>query len=395
MFYLFSAFVYLVCIVLSIPSVVLSVECLLALFPAAKRTPAGSGRAAILIPAHNEAGTIEHTLPNVIGEAQGQHEVVVVADNCTDETAQIARTFGVMVVERFDAQNRGKGFALAAGVALLKERFEDSTPPDVVVVLDADCRLRTGSLQTLVDSAVEQNRPSQSIYLMKAPEQADPMQRISAFAFLTKNMVRLRGLDRLGLSVPLTGSGMAFPWSMIEVLAEGSSEIVEDLELGLRLVCKGQGPRLCNNAFVDSFFPDSKQSASDQRTRWEHGYLSQMLAKSPVLLAQGIRGNLGAWGTLLDLLVPPLSLLVALTAMGALLGLAYYVVGFDVIPLGVLLIASGLAAVSIFLAWVRFGRETVSFSNLFSIPGYAFGKLSIYRRFVAGREKDWKRTTRN
>src|SRR5437762_2498433 len=72
--------------------------------------------------------------------------VLVVADNCTDATAAVAREHGVDVVDRFDETRRGKGFALDFGLRALDEI---SSAPPIVVMLDADCMLAPGALDAL------------------------------------------------------------------------------------------------------------------------------------------------------------------------------------------------------------------------------------------------------
>jgi len=123
------------------------------------------GRVAVLVPAHDEAAGIAHTLGAVLPQLREHDRVVVVADNCSDDTADIARRAGaqVRVVERFHETDRGKGFALAFGVDALR-----ADPPGLVVILDADCELAPGALDALCDGVVNYDRPVQALYLMNA-----------------------------------------------------------------------------------------------------------------------------------------------------------------------------------------------------------------------------------
>ena len=108
---------------------------------------------------------------------------------------------------RTDVERRGKGFALAAAREFLR-----ADPPDVVVVLDADCRIDRASLETLSAAAFSSRRACQAINLLAPDLAAPPMVQISNFAFLIKNLVRQRGLQRLAGRAHLTGTGMAMPW---------------------------------------------------------------------------------------------------------------------------------------------------------------------------------------
>src|SRR5690242_16376925 len=113
----------LVCsLLLLLPLLVLTLEVLAALLPARSRTtsrPPGL-RCTILVPAHDEETGIAATLASIRSQLAPQDRLVVVADNCTDRTAAVAREAGAEVVERTDPARRGKGFALDCGVRALE-----------------------------------------------------------------------------------------------------------------------------------------------------------------------------------------------------------------------------------------------------------------------------------
>ena len=101
-----------------------------------KGTVTSIAKLAVVIPAHNEAGGIVRCVRSVAACTSPDSidtEIVVVADNCTDATANLARGANARVLERLDSAQRGKGFALkfAFGI-LLNEGF------DAVLVVDAD-----------------------------------------------------------------------------------------------------------------------------------------------------------------------------------------------------------------------------------------------------------------
>ena len=114
--------------------------------PAVPPGPADWPAVGVLIPAHNEAIWLGRTLASVraCGYPAGRLRVLVVADNCTDRTAAVARRAGVGVVERTDPARRGKGYAVERGVAELLAAGVDG-----VLILDADCDLPAGGLHRL------------------------------------------------------------------------------------------------------------------------------------------------------------------------------------------------------------------------------------------------------
>ena len=85
--------------------------------------------------------------------------LLVVADNCSDDTAALARTAGAEVVERSNAQQRGKGYALDFGV-----RHLASAAPDVMIIVDADCQVGEGSIERLANCCIDSGRPTQALY---------------------------------------------------------------------------------------------------------------------------------------------------------------------------------------------------------------------------------------
>jgi cellulose synthase/poly-beta-1,6-N-acetylglucosamine synthase-like glycosyltransferase len=381
-----------VALVVAIPVLTFGVECWLALLPPRSlRAGATSPRLAILIPAHNEAIGIRPTLEALHPQLDDRDRLIVIADNCSDETAAIARETGATVIERFNDTERGKGYALDFGLRSL-----DDDPPDVVVMVDADCTMKPGSVKTIAQWASDRQRPVQALYLMERPAEPSAKDSVSALAFMVKNLVRPRGLHRLGLPCLLTGTGMAFPWSMIRNSPLASGNIVEDMQLGLDLAIAGAPPIFCGEALVIGRLPQQDQAATTQRTRWEHGHLQTLLTQVPRLLGQAIaQANVSLLALALDLAVPPLTLLVMLW-VGALLGaIAGGVLGIPWAIAGVLGIQGLVLVSAVLLAWARFGQAIIPLKQLLSIPLYVLWKIPMYVAFIVKPQKQWVRTERD
>ena len=320
----------LVAIALLISCATLLVECLSAVLRtfSVRSTqgilPSKDFSIAVLMPAHNEAEVIGETLISLTPQLGPQDRLIVVADNCTDETAQLARNAGATVLERTDDTQLGKGFALDCGL-----RFIAAAPPDVVVMVDADCQFRQGSIRQLASNAIAHQRPVQGVYLLDRPAQPSLKESVSAFAFKVKNLVRPLGLAQLGLPCLLTGTGMAFPWSVMTTVDLANRSIVEDMKLGFDLAIAGTPPMLCSNVIVAGPLPPSDDAAKTQRTRWEHGHLQLITHYFPKLFGQAIaQGRLDLFAIALDLVIPPLSLLVILwLGMTALITFSSFLTG--------------------------------------------------------------------
>jgi cellulose synthase/poly-beta-1,6-N-acetylglucosamine synthase-like glycosyltransferase len=373
---------------------ILAIELLLGVLASDRRAPASAGvrtKAAILMPAHNEAAGIAATLARLRPALDESIRLVVIADNCSDATAALARAAlpGALVLERHDASQRGKGHALAFGREALR-----ADPPDCVVVLDADCEISPADLRLLIETTVASCRPVQSCYLLRSRPEDRPMTQISNFAFLIKNLIRQRGAAAIGAPAILGGTGMAFPWALIAQAPLATSHLVEDLVLGIDYARKGQAPLYLGQARTWSDAA-SQQDTLTQRTRWEHGYIQTALRHGlPLALGSLARGRLPLAWFGLSLMVPPLALLMAVSlamlATTALLAL----LGATAAPALLLAGLLALVALLLVLAWRRDGREIVSVATLARIPVYILWKIPVYLRLVRKRETEWVRTKR-
>jgi cellulose synthase/poly-beta-1,6-N-acetylglucosamine synthase-like glycosyltransferase len=313
-----------------------------------------------------------------------------VADNCSDDTAAVARAAGAEVSERFSTELRGKGYALDHGVRQLA-----ADPPDVMVVLDADCIAEPGSLEQIVRLCHATGRPVQATYLMTAANTGLKM-RVAEFAMRVKNRVRPRGMHRLGLACGLYGTGMAFPWSVAVSAPLASGHLAEDMQLGVRLAQQGTPPLFCEDALVHSVFAGSQEGEQSQRTRWEHGHLSLMFSDGPRLIAHALlRGRFALLMQVFDMLVPPLALLaMASLALGAVNGMAWCVFGWTT-PLLVSMLGIAALAAAILVARARFAADLLSGRELLTAPVYMLAKIPLYLRFLVKRQVEWVRTKRD
>ena len=384
-------------------SVLLTMVALLALQTLASFLPLRNGSIAaeanarepsvvVLMPAHDEGGIIETMVAKALLVLPEGARLLIVADNCTDDTATRARSARAEVLERFDPHRRGKGYAIAYGVNHLIP-----TPPDVVIVIDADCVAAPGSLAAIATAAHNLQTPVQAMYCMVAPPGAGLMQRMAAFAWDFRTHLRAEGYRRLGLPCQLMGSGMAFPWPLLQQVHLATGHIVEDLKLGLDCAQVRKPPHFLPSALVSSSFPTNEQGFQSQRKRWEHGHLSVVVAQAPRLLWQALtRGNVSLLALTLDMCVPPLALLTLLlgaqaasTTLLAWLGLIWPVVAT------VSLVALALMILTVLVGWWKAGRRWISLGELLSVPLYTLRKLPLYLGFLTRRQASWIRTRRD
>ena len=357
-----------------------------------RRRPTGQrpAKITIVIPAHDEEAVIGMTVMGLLREAPSGFQLLVIADNCSDSTGEVARAAGAEVCIRDDPDHRGKGFALAAARQQLR-----ASPPDVVIVMDADCRVDRSSLEALSGAASATARPCQAVNLLTPDLSASPMVQISTFAFMIKNLVRQRGLQRLAGRAHLTGTGMALPWAAFATADLGGSNIVEDVALGLDLADRSLPPLLVEGANVWSP-PASASGTIVQRRRWEGGYLGVALKTGPRALFRSIsQADLKGFCAALNIMVPPLALLALINLLTFILVTGAAVFARSTGPLLAQLCSGLLAFAALTLAWIKEGRAYASGTTLLRLPAYVLWKLPMYLGLVRrGAPKEWLRTGR-
>lgn len=348
-------------------------------------------RLAVLIPAHNEAASISRTIYAILPQLRTGDRVVVVADNCSDETATLARAAGAECISRQDQSKRGKGYALDFGITHLQV-----DAPRTVIVVDADCVVDAGAIDQLARACSSYQRPVQALYLMSPGQDASHAARLRQFAWVVKNLARPIGLKNMNMPCQLMGTGMAFTWEQISATQLASGHIVEDMKLGLDLARAGKAPVFLPSAKVYSEFPTSESAVKSQRTRWEHGHLGVITREVPALLVWSIaRRDRNLLTLALDLSVPPVALLTLCTMSTWISALLFFLFTDKPVPLAGATFDAVLLTASVCIAWRHYGRNIVPLRSMALASRYALSKIPLYARFIVSRQLHWVRTKRN
>jgi cellulose synthase/poly-beta-1,6-N-acetylglucosamine synthase-like glycosyltransferase len=359
------------------------------ILPSRNRLPKGTvaqiAKLAVVIPAHNEAAGIVRCVRSVAScERPDSLEVaiVVVADNCTDATANLARGANARVLERSDSEQRGKGFALRfAFRILLGEGF------DAVLVIDADSVVDSNFLLETVRLFRAGADGVQARYLVLNSE-ASLRTRLMNVAFMAFNVLRARGRERLGLSVGIFGNGVGLTGATLEEVPYDSHSLVEDLDYHLQLVQAGRKIVLVESTHVRGEMPAGGRGASTQRARWEGGRLRTAIQNLPRLLAGLAAGKLRLIEPTLELLLMPLAFHVTLLGLTALM------------PFGIArvyaLFALALVAVHVVAGILVGGGDWRDFRALLWAPFYVAWKLAALPKTLwsARTVAPWIRTDR-
>ena len=388
---LLNFIIVLAAIILMLPVLVFVLQVLAAIFlakPSTMKLEADSRPTiAVLMPAHNESLVIAQTIQSMLPKLSRQDQLLVVADNCEDDTATIARNLGATVIERTNLHARGKGYALDYGLQHLKAH-----PPQIVLIIDADCLVENDVINQLASACVAYQRPIQALYLMQSQPNPSLKARIAEFAWLVKNKVRPLGFKALGLPCQLMGTGMAFLWADIVKVDLASGHIVEDMKLGVDFSRMNKAPVFLPQALVTSVFPPTAEATNTQRTRWEHGHLSMILTEAPRLFFEAIKTkNRQMLGLALDLIVPPL---VALTLSCVALLIVSFLFSIQLALVLSTIVLFALTS-AVLLAWGFFGRHIISFKQLCYAPIYALVKIPLYIKFFFNRQVEWVRSKRD
>jgi hypothetical protein len=272
-------------------------------------------RLCVLVPAHDEAGSVAGCVESLLSQDYpgDRYEVVVVADNCSDDTAARAEAAGARVLVRTDPSARGKGQALRWAFDRI---LVEPDAPDAVVVVDADATADPSFLGALVAPLAAGAGAAQGESLLT--EDGTPGSALRAAAFLLVNRVRPAGRAVLGLACHLAGNGMLIRREVLLANPWEAFTSTEDLEYGLMLRRRGIAPRFAGGAILRSPTAPNAAAARQQQLRWEGGKVHLARRWVGPLLAAAVRERRpDLVDAVVELLVPPLGLLAAGAAGGS------------------------------------------------------------------------------
>lgn len=351
-------------------------------------------RFALLIPAYNEQailGTLLHSLTELDYPLE-QFTICMVADNCTDATANLARVSGrVRVYERFDQERRGKGFALQWLLGQLKQ---DRQIFDAYVVLDADSVVDPAFLMAM-NHGLQQGAQALQAHNTVLNMATSPSTALRWLALSLMNHVRTLGRNGLGGSSTLTGNGMCLSHALLERYPWQAFALAEDYQYYLTLVQHGEKVIYMPEALVRSEMPVTFEQMRTQDIRWE-----SLQGTPPAwetvweLLKAGINNRdfkcIEAIG---EFLTPSLSYLLA----GCFLALvsSFLLWAWPQVLISLLLIGGMIFYVS--TAFILLRPPRILFLALLSVPRFILWKVWVV--LVLRRRKksrmEWARTSRN
>jgi cellulose synthase/poly-beta-1,6-N-acetylglucosamine synthase-like glycosyltransferase len=367
---------------------------LLTLCSGKPRAPAAGARTLrfdLIVPAHDEEALIGRVV-NSLNRSdwpRGAFRIVVVADNCTDGTAALARLAGAEVLERQDVSLRGKGYALEHAFAASRARgFADA-----VVVVDADSDVSANLLGACA-ARIEQGAHAVQVHYGVLEPRASWRTRLLCIAMAAFHRLRSRARERLGLSCGFRGNGWCVTHALLAQVPYRAFSLAEDIEYGIDLGLAGVRIHYADEASVDAEMVADAASAASQRRRWELGRWQLLRTKTkPLLRAAVQRRSPLCLDLAVDLLVLPLSYIVLNVV--ALLAVAAALAPWQASAVSWLWLGSACAAglvLYVLRGWQLSGMGVLGLVDLARAPFFLAWKFLLLLRSRGSRT--WVRTTR-
>jgi 1,2-diacylglycerol 3-beta-glucosyltransferase len=371
-------------------SVYLLVQTLLSGAAPRPKTPIRRTGFDVVVPAHNEAGNIAKTVASLraIDWPPELFRVVVVADNCTDTTAAMARAAGATVIERHDPQRRGKGYALEYAFQFCKS----ATPRNAIVVVDADAVVSANLLEAFAARIQAGEDAVQAHYGVLNPLESWRT-RLITIAKASFHIVRSRARERLGLSCGIRGNGWCVTQALLEQVPYRAFSLTEDLEYGIQLGLAGYRVAYADEAHSYAEMVSDEKIATKQRQRWEAGRFQLIRSMTaPLLLAAFAKRSAICFDLAMDLLVLPLSyIVVSIFGLALLAGIAATRIEAAISMLWVALGCAICLVLYVLRGWQLSGLGPRGLMDLIRAPGFIAWKLLISLR---KRSTEWVRTER-
>lgn len=348
-------------------------------------------RFAVIIPAHNEELLLLKLLESIDNQNYPKElfRTIVVADNCTDNTADVAKRNGAIVLERFDQEKRGKGYAIKWAVETTNIDLYDA-----IFIVDADSVISSDALRNLDNMIQGGNQVIQCYNGVGNPDDSW-FTRLLDVSRTISNEIFHPSKRTLGLSSYLMGNGMCFTTNILRKYGWDAFTVGEDWEYYAKLVENGEVIGFARDVRVYHRESSSLKQATSQRMRWSSGRFAIAWKYGFRLLARGLaEHNIVKFDAALPLIFPNPSLGINITLIGLITVLTLPVVQKDLLVL--LFLVLGLLQLGIFIVGVFYTRNKLSkFMSIFIAPAFLVWKMVIDILSVLGiGRKKWVRTER-
>lgn len=350
---------------------------------------------AIIVAAHNEEQVIAQLVENlhVLNYPRELYDVFVVADNCKDRTAQLARAAGALVYERFNLEQRGKGYAMEW---MFNKLFRLKRKYDAVVVFDADNIVHPAFLLEMNNRLCKGEKVIQGYLDAKNPHDTW-IAGTFAISFWVVNHIWHLAKYNLGLSSVLGGTGMCISTDVLQKFGWGATCLTEDMEFTMKVLLKGIPTTWAHDAIVYDEKPLTFKQSWNQRKRWAQGHFDIAGRYIPRMIIEGIkRRDIRILDGVLHLLQPHFLLL---STTFVLLSYIYYLVPFytnilyKIIPVEVWTIIAIGQYIFPVIVLAKIRAQWKSWFYLILYPLFVYSWVPItFLGFLHRNEREWSHT---
>ena len=239
-----------------------------------------------VIPAHNEEAVIKNLVESLAAQNYPKelHDIYVIADNCTDATAELAKEAGAIVLKRFDEKNKTKGHALNW---FIKQKIEENADYDALCVFDADNIVDKNFLKNMNKKLCQGEEVVQGYRDIKNPTDSWITGGYAIFYWMMHRFYHLARYN-LGLSPLLNGTGFMVKFDLLKPNGWQTITLTEDIEFSLINIAQGRKLGWAVDAIVYDEQPVSFKASWSQRSRWTVGHL-QCMKEYTKKLIDGVR----------------------------------------------------------------------------------------------------------
>jgi len=346
------------------------------------------------VAAHNEEAVIGNIVRNLstINYPRDMYDIFVIADNCTDKTAQVARENGAIVYERYNNVQRGKGFALEW---MFEKVFVMEKKYDAVCIFDADNLVSSNFLMEMNKHLCMGHKVIQGYLDSKNPNDTWISGNNSITFWISNRMYQLPRYY-LGLSCVLGGTGLVISTDVLKEIGWGATCLTEDLEFTLKLVLKGMKVYWAHDAVIYDEKPLTMAASWRQRTRWMQGQCDCIRRFFKDLLVKAVKDkDVVALDIALYLIQP---MIVVINAIAMVFGVLVMInnlytgetKGFTVAMLVVMI---ALFYMHIFFVIIEGKLNNKTFAHYITFPFYNFTWVPIIiQGFMNRNRNEWVHT---
>ena len=242
----------------------------------------------MIIPAHNEEKVVKDLVQSLknLDYNQKLYDIYVIADNCTDNTAQIAKDAGAIVYERFDEKHKTKGYALQW---FLQQKIEEDAPYDAFCIFDADNIVDKNFLKAMNKKLNQGEDVVQGYRDIKNPSDSWVTAGYALFYWTMNRFYHLARYN-LGLSPLINGTGFMVKFDVVKPDGWQTKTLTEDIEFSLKRIIAGKKLGWATDAIVYDEQPVGFKQSWSQRSRWTVGHI-QCLHEYTKPLAIAVKDN--------------------------------------------------------------------------------------------------------